>query len=191
VTRAGATALAFLPALALASALACEREERRFDDAAAHARRIEPPARTSLHPGGVTPGEAPGTPDTARGDNALDSAWAIGEGQRLFVWFNCAGCHANGGGGMGPPLMDSEWLYGSEPPEIFDSIVAGRPNGMPAFGGRIPEQQVWQLVAYVRSLSGNVPLDVRPGRSDSLSAKVPSSIDGRHPPRAAPAKEVP
>lgn len=78
----------------------------------------------------------------------------INEGRRLYSWFNCVGCHANGGGGMGPPLIDSEWIYGSEPMNIYASIVEGRPNGMPAFGDKIPEEEVWQLVAYVRSLGG-------------------------------------
>ena len=58
---------------------------------------------------------------------------------------------------MGPPLMDDEWIYGSEPENIFATIVEGRPNGMPSFRGRIPDYQVWQLVAYVRSMSGLCP----------------------------------
>ena len=37
------------------------------------------------------------------------------QGKRLFSWYNCIGCHANGGGGIGPPLMDDEWIYGSRP----------------------------------------------------------------------------
>ena len=55
--------------------------------------------------------------------------------------------------------MDSRWIYGSEPENIFATIMQGRPNGMPAFGGRIPDDQLWQLVAYVRSLSGQTPQD--------------------------------
>ena len=41
-----------------------------------------------------------------------------------------------GGGGIGPPLMDDRWIYGSAPENIYASIVQGRPNGMPAWGGR-------------------------------------------------------
>jgi cytochrome c oxidase cbb3-type subunit 3 len=37
---------------------------------------------------------------------------------------------------------------------VAASILDGRPNGMPPFRDRIPEPQVWQLVAYLRSLSG-------------------------------------
>jgi cytochrome c oxidase cbb3-type subunit 3 len=41
---------------------------------------------------------------------------------------------------------------------------------MPSFGGHIPDDQVWQLVAYVRSLSGLLRKDVAPSRGDTLSA---------------------
>ena len=52
------------------------------------------------------------------------------------------------------------------------TIVEGRPNGMPSFGGRIPDEQVWQLVAYVRSMSGQVREGRRaePRRRDQLAA---------------------
>jgi cytochrome c oxidase cbb3-type subunit 3 len=69
--------------------------------------------------------------------------------------------------------MDAKWIYGHEAHNIFETIVAGRPNGMPAYGDRVPEQQVWQLVAYVRSMSGLLRHDVMPGRSDTLQAVEP------------------
>ena len=53
---------------------------------------------------------------------------------------------------MGPSLRDPDWLYGDTEVHIFDSIAEGRGNGMPAWGGKLPEDQVWQLVAYVKSL---------------------------------------
>ena len=28
-----------------------------------------------------------------------ENAWGMAEGKRLFSFFNCVGCHANGGGG--------------------------------------------------------------------------------------------
>ena len=42
---------------------------------------------------------------------------------------------------------------------------------MPSFRGKIPEYQVWQLVAFVQSLSGNVPKDAASGRSDDMQAR--------------------
>ena len=70
----------------------------------------------------------------------------------------------------------------------FNSIVEGRPNGMPNFSGKIPEYQVWQLVAYVRSMSGQLPKDISPSRDDRMMAKQPeSSTPAEHSPRERPA----
>jgi cytochrome c oxidase cbb3-type subunit 3 len=64
--------------------------------------------------------------------------------------------------------MDEKWVYGSDPANIFSAIVEGRPNGMPSFRGKIPDNEVWELVAYVRSLSGQVRKDVASGRGDEM-----------------------
>lgn len=150
--------------LALAAFLpACQREMRDSNPPGAAA--LSEPIRVSgLQPGDVKPGaELQKAPYEG-------NAWAIGEGQRLYTQMNCVGCHFHGGGGIGPPLMDDFWLYGGEPAQIYQTIVEGRPNGMPSFGGKIPPQQVWQIVAYVRSLSGAQPKDAVSSRDDHLSA---------------------
>ena len=86
--------------------------------------------------------------------NPLGSGPAVvNDGERLYAWMNCIGCHFDGGGGMGPPLMDAKWIYGGEPVQIFDSIVNGRPNGMPAFGDKLAADEIWRIVAYVETLS--------------------------------------
>jgi cytochrome c oxidase cbb3-type subunit III len=78
---------------------------------------------------------------------------ALAEGRRLFVWYNCAGCHGDhAGGGMGPSLRDTTWIYGNGDGHIFASIAEGRAHGMPAWGTKLPQEQIWKLVAYVRSL---------------------------------------
>src|SRR5205085_5176971 len=54
-------------------------------------------------------------------------------GHVLFGQMNCAGCHAYDlTGGMGPDLTDAGWLYGGKPGEIFHTIAAPTPRGMPA-----------------------------------------------------------
>jgi cytochrome c oxidase cbb3-type subunit III len=103
------------------------------------------------------------------------NAWAVSEGKRLFSWYNCIGCHSSGGGGMGPALMDDVWRYGAAPDAVYTSIARGRPNGMPSFGQRIPESQVWQLVAYVRSLGKLAPFGAQPGRKDMTGGREPES----------------
>jgi cytochrome c oxidase cbb3-type subunit 3 len=79
--------------------------------------------------------------------------------------------------------MDDQWIYGSRPEQIFSDIVQGRPNGMPSFEGRIPDYQVWELVAYVRSMSGQLPSDVAPSRSDEMPVvKAEQAEKTRRPP---------
>jgi cytochrome c oxidase cbb3-type subunit 3 len=41
---------------------------------------------------------------------------------------------------------------------------------MPAWRDRLPEQQIWQLAAYVRSLGRYVRKDVAPSRDDALQS---------------------
>ena len=123
-------------------------------------------------------------------DRAFDgNAWHIAQGQRLYAWMNCAGCHAHGGGGMGPPLMDDEWRYGASMGEIAQTILDGRPNGMPAFRGRITEDQAWQLAAWVRAMSAQPRQDALPSRADEPANTEPLTLDERKPVRRATPKQ--
>ena len=79
---------------------------------------------------------------------------AIHTGSQLFIAYNCLDCHgADGSGAMGPSFQDGRWHFGGSPGEVFESIYEGRPDGMPSWGGRITNDQIWMLTAYVRSLS--------------------------------------
>jgi cytochrome c oxidase cbb3-type subunit 3 len=150
-------------ALVLASA-GCERETRRFD--------TWPPsasAATAVREVGLQPG--PATSEVNLRGPYDGNAVGVSEGKRLYNQMNCSGCHFQGGGGIGPPLMDAEWIYGSAPENIFETIVEGRPNGMPSFRGKLGNDQVWQLVAYVRSMSGLLPKDVASGRDDAMQVR--------------------
>lgn len=117
----------------------------------------------------VNEGEILGTqPGPDRALATVDNPYAgdreaITEGRRLFVWFNCYGCHGGrAGGGMGPSLRDVEWLYGNKPADIFDSIAAGRPHGMPAWGLMLPDEQIWKLTAYITALGTELEPDPPP-----------------------------
>jgi cytochrome c oxidase cbb3-type subunit III len=132
-------------------ATACKREERVFQTASAI--RTKDP-RTDYE----------------------QNAFILSEGKRLFSAYNCNGCHSMGGGGMGPALMDEKWIYGGQPEQIFSTIVEGRPNGMPSFRDRVPDSQIWQLAAYVRSMSGQLRKDAAPTRDDHLQGRPPESM---------------
>lgn len=88
-------------------------------------------------------------------DNPFEGdADGMDEGRRLYAWMNCLGCHGElGGGGIGPPLADADWIYGGSPAVIYQSIMQGRPNGMPTYQHHLTPQSAWRITAYVRSLS--------------------------------------
>ena len=78
----------------------------------------------------------------------------IAEGGKLFIAYNCLDCHgADGSGAMGPSLQDGRWHFGGTPGDVFQSIYEGRPDGMPSWGGRIPDDQIRRLVANIETLS--------------------------------------
>lgn len=154
--RAGRVARAIASAAALALA-GCESEraplEREIPPRAADTHRVQ----TS----GINAGPRAARPPLR---NPFEgNVHAVAEGKRLYEWMNCAGCHgAIGGGGIGPPLKDRDWIYGAAPANVYQSILQGRPNGMPAFRDRLPEESVWKLVAFVRAMGG-APADEEPG----------------------------
>jgi cytochrome c oxidase cbb3-type subunit III len=162
--------------LALTILAGCEREVRPFQPPAVASARAQRVVQSDLHPGAPPPATGQDSP-------FRENAWGISEGKRLYNFYNCVGCHANGGGGMGPPLMDDRWIYGHEAANIYQTIIEGRPNGMPAFRNKIPDQQVWMLVAYVQSMNGLAPIDAMPGRSDHMRSTTPENVRPAQVPR--------
>ena len=148
---------------------ACERENRRFSENPPTAA----PTATALVVSQLQPGPAVVEPKIEAPYD--DNAYAVSEGKTLYNAMNCSGCHFQGGGGIGPALMDDEWIYGSEPQQIFASIAEGRPNGMPAWKYKLGTQQIWELVSYVRSLSSLNPKGARNGRDDHMMTKPPEA----------------
>ena len=129
-------AIALIAMLTLLAS-ACSREERKLAKAPSS---VPSPgigaAQGDIHPGAAGAGLAE-TVSSRSYDG--ENAYELSQGKQLFRWYNCSGCHSQGGGGMGPALMDNRWIYGHEPDQIFKTIMEGRPNGMPSFHGRIPE----------------------------------------------------
>jgi cytochrome c oxidase cbb3-type subunit 3 len=163
---------------------ACDREERHS--------RSKPVAQTipagespdTIYPGGGSPPAL-----DARAKLYDNNAPAIAEGQQLYSWMNCVGCHSHGGGGMGPPLMDDEWRYGGRIDQIAATIAEGRPNGMPAWRGRLTDDQIWKLAAYVRTLSGQPSKDAVSSRAEEMSNTTPSTLTPREQTRSSDTAE--
>jgi len=162
--RIEAAALAGAALAAVFAAGACRRNAQQLRDRASSASIPQSIAVSELQAG-------PHTPPVDVKNPYEGNAYQISEGQRLYEWYNCGGCHFRGGGGIGPPLMDREWIYGGEAANIFATIVEGRPNGMPSWRGRIPTNQVWQIVAYVQSMDASQRIASPPGaREEHLQA---------------------
>jgi cytochrome c oxidase cbb3-type subunit III len=170
--------LAVLGALSLS---ACSRGSAQNPDAAAPSG--ERAVIVSAFEPGVDHSLVTVDPRAAR---YYDNAQAVNDGKRLFAQYNCSGCHSNGGGGMGPPLMDDQWIYGGRLEQIHQTLVEGRPNGMPSWGGKVPDDQLWEISAYVRSMSLPQTLAAQNGATPSQTpAPVPraaSQDDGWSPP---------
>lgn len=77
---------------------------------------------------------------------------AVEEGQKLFL-NGCAGCHgAEGQGGRGPNLRERVFWHPLDDQTLFNSIQKGiRGSAMPA--SNLPDDDVWRVVAFVRSLT--------------------------------------
>jgi cytochrome c oxidase cbb3-type subunit 3 len=159
------TRLIVFPFAVLLVVSACEREKRDLHQSGAVP---QPMTVTDLYPGGAKPPSDQPSPYEK-------NAYALSQGKMFFQSYNCTGCHANGGGGMGPALMDDQWIYGYLPDQIYLSIVEGRPQGMPTFRGKIPDEQVRQIAAYIRSMGGLAPKAASPSRDDHMMGKPPES----------------
>lgn len=139
---------ALLPLLLACSLVPCVAGCRRSANANSVAINIQ---GITSNPVGPVPGAAENL--TYSVDPLLHDPVALQNGRRLFNWYNCSGCHGgHAGGGMGPSLRDPVWLYGNRDDQIFDSISQGRSKGMPSWGTKIPQDQIWELVAYIKSM---------------------------------------
>jgi mono/diheme cytochrome c family protein len=84
-----------------------------------------------------------------------DTSDEVAEGARLFAYQRCGECHSDAGVilGAGNGNIDV----------IATAIRDGRANGMPAYGGKLTDPQIWQIAAFVKAL------DARPD-SEAVSA---------------------
>ena len=163
------SSLAVLGTLMALAAGGCQREQRAFSVAAP---ADSPPITTKLNT--VLAQSPDGAFRQQQQRTYEDNAYQVSQGQQLYSAYNCVGCHAHGGGDVGPALMDDKWIYGGEIDQIYLSIAQGRANGMPAFAGLVPSTQIWQISAYVRSMGGHGAKSARASRADHMSMPVPA-----------------
>jgi cytochrome c oxidase cbb3-type subunit 3 len=85
------------------------------------------------------------------------NAEAIAFGKQIYE-ATCTGyCHTtetSNRAGRCPSLFDCEWKHGSTDGEIYHTVNDGVPQTeMVGFKGRLPDDMLWKIVAYVRSAS--------------------------------------
>lgn len=97
---------------------------------------------------------------------------AVG-GERLFRQYGCSGCHINStsihaprlNGIYGRPVpLQNGTIVTADEGYLRDSILlpakdiaAGYPNDMPSFQGHVSEDDLVELIAYIKSLSDTTP----------------------------------
>jgi cytochrome c oxidase cbb3-type subunit III len=112
-------------------------------------------------PGDVKSGTTHSAVEGASPAQATDEA----RGKRLFEG-QCARCHGiQGGGGTGANLRRPKLRYAADDDALFNIIRNGIPGtGMP-FTFAMTDNEVWDVIAYVRSL-GRIPAEPLPGDPD-------------------------
>ncbi len=84
----------------------------------------------------------------------------IARGKALFTGTCGAYCHRPSSAAAGeaasdaPSLFDCDWRHGGSDAQVFRTITQGvEGTRMVAFGGAIPDEDIWRIIAYVRSAS--------------------------------------
>jgi putative heme-binding domain-containing protein len=106
---------------------------------------------------------APAAGQNRQGRNPLaGDPNAIAAGRRLFVE-KCSPCHGpSGEGGHGPSLVEGGELRRASDEQLYNSVKNGVP-GTDMSGFPLPDEQIWQLVAFSRSLIAPAAAQPTPG----------------------------
>jgi mono/diheme cytochrome c family protein len=106
-------------------------------------------------------------PARIQADMAADRAVAVASGRELYI-DHCAACHGeNGEGGIGPALNSKGLLAGTADAGLFNLARTGIPGTvMPAwsqsFGGPFTDEQIDQIVAFIRAWEPTAPAPTPP-----------------------------
>lgn len=92
---------------------------------------------------------------------------AIQAGMGLFR-SRCADCHGMDARGVRAPDLTQVWASGRTDAGLFRTVrrgVAG--TEMPAIGVRAPDDEVWKILAYLRTIASPTPTDVVAGNAEN------------------------
>ena len=110
---------------------------------------------------------------------------AQARGEELYAAQGCAACHgdAQGGAGSGPGFLVPGLVQQRTLTELAQSIRAGSPPAMAAYGEQLAEDDVWALAAFVRSmawgsLQTEAPVDEAPAAVGTIRGVVTNGTPG-------------
>ena len=102
-------------------------------------------------------------------------AQAVADGQQVFAQI-CAACHKPDGSGLvGPSLVDPYWKYGRDDAALLETVMNGRPGGMPAWGAQLGTDKVWRVLAYMETLPKSDEPGVGAPAPEGSAAAAPGS----------------
>ena len=109
-------------------------------------------------------------PNLIDADNVvlLTAAADLEAGKEIFS-ANCIMCHApDGGGGIGPNLVDEHWILGGGIKNVFHTITEGgrEGKGMVAWKAVLSPKQRQQVASFVLSLQGTTPASPKAPEGD-------------------------
>jgi mono/diheme cytochrome c family protein len=153
-----------------------------WDVSATLERLGQPPAQATFAFAIAAPGEASGPLNPLAADPAT-----IDAGRRLYA-ANCVVCHGPSGRGDGPAAIGLR----PQPADFTQHMIPGKhtdgqvflwiKNGfpgtpMPAWNGRLSDEQIWQIVLYLRTLGqpAAATLDAQPAAPAPSTAPSPSA----------------
>jgi cytochrome c oxidase subunit 2 len=132
----------------------------------------------------MTPADYAKWIDTGSPDTGMSTV-----GENLFHQYGCTGCHGPASNVHAPSLvgiynhlvpLDGKKFVTADDRYLHDSIVypaaqiaAGYPNAMPAYQKVLSEEQILQIVAYIRSLGDKPMDDLQP------PVQNPATLNGR------------
>ncbi|WP_029034095.1 cbb3-type cytochrome c oxidase N-terminal domain-containing protein [Salinimicrobium terrae] len=101
------------------------------------------------------------TPDLIDAESVvlLTDAAELEKGESIYMT-NCMACHAaDGGGGIGPNLVDEHWILGGGIKNVYNTIAEGgrAGKGMVAWNSILNPTEIQQVSSYIISLQGTTP----------------------------------
>lgn len=93
-------------------------------------------------------------PNLVNEDNVelLTDDASLAKGKEIFTK-NCTPCHGqNGGGGIGPNLTDTKWIYSGDIKGVFHTVSEGAENGMVAWKNQFSPDKIQEVASYVLSM---------------------------------------